>query len=194
MRANPDGTELEIFARGVRSSVGMDFHPQTGQLWFTENGRDWLGDNLPPDELNIADQPFKHFGFPFCHGKSIADPEFGKEAPCSEFTPPAFEFAAHVAPLGIRFYTGTTFPERYRNGLFVAKHGSWNSSTPVGYNVSFVSADQSGALKEEVFADGWLSGGKPWGRPVDVLMLPDGSLLVSDDHAGQIYSIRYEKN
>lgn len=192
MRVNPDGTALEIYARGVRSSVGLDFHPLTGELWFTDNGRDWLGEDLPPDELNRAPAPFMHFGFPHCFGKSVADPQFGKEARCADFSPPSFEFQAHVAPLGLHFYTGEQFPERYRNGAFVALHGSWNRSKKVGYELLFLKIEADSSITAETFLSGFVVGGDAWGRPVDIATLPDGSILVSDDLGGKIFRISYD--
>lgn len=190
-RMNPDGTEREVFARGVRNSVGFDWHPQTGALWFTENGRDWLGDDAPPCELNQAPRAGLHFGYPYCHGGTIADPEFGHKRPCGDFASPARNLGAHVAPLGMRFYTGTMFPAAYRGAAFIAEHGSWNRSKKAGYRVIAVRVEGDKATHEEVFAEGWLKGESAWGRPVDVQMLPDGSLLVSDDRAGVIYRITY---
>lgn len=189
MRMEPDGSNLEIYAHGVRNSVGFDWHPTTKELWFTDNGRDWLGDDLPPCELNHAPKQGMHFGYPFCHGTSVSDPEFGHLKACSEFTPPKTELGPHVAPLGMRFYTGKAFPEQYHNKIFIAEHGSWNRSTPIGYRVTMVSPDNP--EKFEIFAQGWLSGSQRWGRPVDVLVMPDGSMLVSDDLAGVIYRISY---
>jgi len=190
-RFNPDGRNLGIFAHGVRNTVGFDWHPKTGELWFTDNGRDWLGDNLPPDELNRAPQKGLHFGFPYCHGGTIADPKFGSQRSCKEFVPPAMVLGPHVAALGMRFYTGTMFPELYRNQIFIAEHGSWNRSTPIGYRISLVRLHGDQAISYGVFAEGWLNNSRAWGRPVDVLVMPDGALLVSDDRAGVIYRISY---
>jgi glucose/arabinose dehydrogenase len=192
MRLRPDGTNLETFARGIRNTVGFDWHPNTKELWFTENGRDWLGDNSPPDELNHAPRPGLHFGFPYCHSERIPDPEFGSRRQCSEFTPPVQNLDPHVAALGMRFYTGTMFPESYRQQIFIAEHGSWNRTTPIGYRVTLVRLDNNRAVSYEPFAEGWLRDGRAWGRPVDVLVMPDGSLLVSDDQAGVIYRIAYK--
>jgi len=192
-RMQPDGRGLEVFARGVRNSVGFDWHPEAGELWFTENGRDWLGDDRPPDELNRAPRPGLHFGFPYCHGGDIPDPEFGPGHDCAGFTPPAMRLGPHVASLGMRFYTGTMFPSEYRNQIFIAEHGSWNRSTPIGYRVSLVRVEGSHAVKYEAFAEGWLEGGRAWGRPADVLVMPDGALLVADDRAGAIYRISYKR-
>jgi glucose/arabinose dehydrogenase len=192
MRLRPDGTNLETFARGIRNTVGFDWHPKTKELWFTDNGRDWLGDDSPPDELNRAPRPGMHFGFPYCHGWSMADPEFGSKRQCSEFAAPVQNLGPHVAALGMRFYTGTMFPEAYRQQIFIAEHGSWNRTTPSGYRVTLVRLDNDRAVSYEPFAEGWLHEGRAWGRPVDVLVMPDGSLLVSDDRAAVIYRITYK--
>ena len=193
MRMNPDGSDLEVFARGVRNSVGRDWHPSTGELWFTDNGRDLLGDDRPPDELNRAPQAGLHFGFPYCHGGDIPDPQYGRERPCSEFTPPARRLGPHVAAIGMRFYTGTMFPEEYRNQVIIAEHGSWNRSVPIGYRVTLVRLEGDRAVSYEPFAEGWLQGREAWGRPADVLVMPDGALLVSDDRAGAVYRISYRE-
>ena len=192
-RMKPDGTRLEIFAHGVRNTVGFDWDPQTGGLWFTDNGRDWLGDDMPPDELNHAPRQGLHFGFPYCHGTNTPDPEFGNSRKCEEFIPPAIELGPHVGALGMRFYTGRMFPDEYRDQIFIAEHGSWNRSTPIGYRVTLVRLDNHRPVKYEVFAEGWLQDGRAWGRPVDVLVMPDGSMLVSDDEADAIYRISYKK-
>ncbi len=192
MRMNRDGSALEVYARGVRNSVGFDWDPRNGELWFTDNGRDMLGDDVPPDELNHATRAGQHFGYPYCHGGTIADPEFGRARPCSEFVAPAQALGAHVAAIGMRFYTGTQFPAMYRNQVFIAEHGSWNRSSKVGYSISLVRIDSAGkAVAYEPFASGWLQGQSAWGRPADVLVAPDGALLVSDDTAGAIYRISY---
>lgn len=193
MRMKPDGTGLEVFARGVRNSVGFDWHPKTAELWFTDNGRDWLGDDLPPDELNRASQKGLHFGFPYCHAGKIPDPDFGKQRTCAEFTAPAMSLDPHVAAIGMRFYTGTMFPHEYRNQIFVAEHGSWNRSTPIGYRVTLVRLEGNRPAEYEVFAEGWLQGGQAWGRPADVLVMSDGALLVSDDQANVVYRITYKQ-
>lgn len=179
-------------ARGVRNTVGFDWHPATKELWFTDNGRDWLGDNQPPDELNHAPRKGMHFGYPHCHGKDIADPEFGKQRKCGDFTPPAMPLGPHVASLGMRFYTGAMFPEKYRNQIFIAEHGSWNRSVKIGYRITLVQIEGNRAVKYQPFAEGWLQGNSAWGRPVDVQVMPDGALLVSDDAADAIYRISYE--
>jgi glucose/arabinose dehydrogenase len=191
VRMKPDGSNFEIFARGVRNSVGLTWHPDTKELWFTDNGRDNLGDDVPPDELNRAPRSGLHFGYPYCHGGTIADPQFGAGHPCSNYTPPVQTLGPHVASLGLRFYTGTMFPPEYRKQIFIAEHGSWNRSKKIGYRVTLVRLDGDRAVKYEPFAEGWLQGEQAWGRPVDVLELPDGSLLVSDDFANVIYRITY---
>jgi len=187
----PDGSDYRVFASGVRNSVGFDWDPRTGELWFTDNGRDWLGDDLPSDELNHAPRAGMHFGYPYCHQGDTADPEFGRKRACAEFSPPAFRLGAHVAALGARFYTGTQFPSEYRNNLFIAEHGSWNRSSRVGYRIVRVVVEGGRARKQEVFAEGWLQGESVRGRPVDLEVMPDGSLLVSDDYADAIYRIAY---
>ena len=191
-RMNRDGSQFEIFANGVRNSVGFDWHPQTGELWFTDNGRDWLGDDQPPDELNRANLKGLHFGFPFCHGGTLADPEYGSERVCSQFTPPAVRLDAHVAPLGMRFYTGLMFPKEYLNQIFIAEHGSWNRSRKSGYRLTLVRMQDNRILSYEPFAQGWLIDENAWGRPVDLEIMADGSMLVSDDQNGVIYRISYE--
>ncbi|PYN89357.1 MAG: sorbosone dehydrogenase [Candidatus Rokuibacteriota bacterium] len=188
------GGRPEVVARGVRNSVGFDFDPASGELWFTDNGRDYLGDDSPPDELNHLTKVGEHFGFPFCHGNGIRDPELNAGRACGEFTPPARELGPHVAAIGMRFYTGRMFPEKYRGGVFIAEHGSWNRSTPIGYRVSFVKIENGRATSYEPFASGWLKGSVSSGRPADVLVMPDGALLVSDDKAGRIYRISYAGN
>ena len=189
MRMNPDGSGLETFARGVRNTVGFDWHPETGELWFTDNGRDWLGDDLPPDELNHAPRSGLHFGFPYCHGKDIPDPKYGRRHRCGDFVPTALNLGPHVAALGMRFYTGRMFPDQYRNQVFIAEHGSWNRSIPIGYRVTLVQMVNSRPVHYGVFAQGWLQGNQAWGRPVDLLVMPDGALLISDDKANVIYRI-----
>ena len=191
-RLDLGGGKPEIVARGVRNSVGFDFHPQTRELWFTDNGRDLWGDDRPPDELNRLAKEGAHFGFPFCHGDGLADDKYNAGKSCRDYTAPARLLGPHVAAIGMRFYTGQMFPEKYRNSIFIAEHGSWNRTTPIGYRVSFVKIDNDKATSYEPFASGWLKGGTASGRPADVLVMPDGALLVSDDKAGQIYRISYE--
>ena len=190
MRMNADGSGLEVYASGVRNTVGFDWQPGTRALWFTDNGRDWLGDDLPPDELNAAPKQGMNFGFPYCYGKNHPDPEF-ENKDCSKYEPAALELGPHVAALGMRFYDGKMFPEKYRRCIFIAEHGSWNRSRPIGYRVMAVELRDNKPISYEVFAEGWLSGLSAWGRPVDVQVMPDGSLLVSDDKAGAIYRISY---
>ena len=192
LRMAADGS-YQIVARGVRNTVGFDWHPVTRRLWFTDNGRDWLGDNSPPDVLNVLTSNGQHFGYPFCHGREVSDPEFGSLRSCSEFRPPVQELGPHVAALGMRFYAGEMFPERYRGQIFIAEHGSWNRTDPIGYRVMVVRLGAGGqAAGYEKFATGWLQGGTAWGRPVDVMVREDGSLLVSDDRRGAVYRIVHE--
>ena len=196
-RVDPDGRNFEVFAHGVRNTVGFDWHPESDELWFTDNGRDnisgdpKINDDSPPDELNRAGEAGLHFGFPYCHGRNVQDPQFGSERDCGEFTPPEWELPAHVAALGMRFYTGSMFPESWKDVIFIAERGSWNRTVPIGYRVTAVRLNESGnAYSYDVFARGWLrSDGTAWGRPVDVLVAPDGALLVSDDRRGAVYRI-----
>lgn len=181
--------DFNVFARGVRNSVGFDWHPETRELWFTDNGRDMLGDDLPADELNHAPRPGMHFGFPHCHQGDTPDPQYGRD--CAGFTPPAQKLGPHVAALGMRFYTGKMFPPEYRSAIFIAEHGSWNRSRKIGYRLTLVRLEGNRPVSYQPFAQGWLEGESAWGRPVDIELLPDGSIAVSDDHAGAIYRIRY---
>jgi glucose/arabinose dehydrogenase len=198
LRMNPDGSEREVYARGVRNSVGLAWHPTTGDLWFTDNGRDNISpdpavtDDLPSCELNHAPEPGLHFGFPYVHQGDTPDPEFGAGHSPDDYTPPAVKLGPHVAPLGLVFYTGDMFPDAYKNQAFIAEHGSWNRRQKIGYRIKLVHFDDAGnAVGQEVFAKGWLDGEENWGRPNDVEQMPDGSLLVSDDQAGAIYRITY---
>lgn len=192
MRMKLDGSDLKIYAHGVRNSVGFDWHPDDKTLWFTDNGRDWLGDNSPPDELNHAPRAGMHFGFPFVHGKGLADPQFGRNIDHQLFTPPAFELGPHVAALGMSFYTGNQFPVSYHHHIFIPEHGSWNRSQKLGYRIMLVKIKGNTAISYEPFATGWLQdNGVVWGRPVATLILADGSMLVSDDYANAIYRIAY---
>jgi len=187
VRMNADGSNLETFASGIRNSVGFDWDPRTRGLRFTSNGRDRLGDDVQPDTLNHATRAGEHFDYPYCHAGTIPDPEVGSKRPCSAFVPPAQPLGPHVAALGMRFYTGNQFPERYRGQVFIAEHGSWNRSAKIGYRVTVVSLDASGrAISYAPLAEGWLQGQQAWGRPADVAVAPDGSLLVADDAAGAI--------
>lgn len=192
MRMNKDGSELEVFASGIRNTVGFNWHPQTKELWFTENGRDWLGDDMPPDELNHAPEPDMHFGFPYFHGNQMPDPEFGINRDPASFTPCVQELGAHVAALGMRFYTGSMFPKKYHNQILIAEHGSWNRSRKQGYRISLVTLEEGRPASYESFADGFMKDEKVFGRPVDIEQLEDGSILVSDDFAHAIYRISKE--
>ena len=203
IRMKPDGSNFEIFARGVRNSVGQTWHPDTKELWFTDNGRDNLGDDQPNDELNNASKAGLHFGYPYCHQGDILDPEFGKGKSCADYAPPAFKMGPHVAALGLKFYAGTMFPAEYRKQLFIVNHGSWNRSAQVshtGYRIMVAKIAGNKVVSYEPFAQGFLQAAEgatvarqAWGQPVDLLELPDGSLLVSDDRAGAIYRISYRR-
>ena len=191
MQMNPDGSNLQVFAAGIRNSVGFDWDPVTGELWFTDNGRDWLGDDLPPDELNHAPRAGLNFGYPYYYGDNVPDPEFKQHPDPANLVIPARKLGAHVAALGMKFYTGKMFPAEYRNQIFIAEHGSWNRTSQVGYRISLVRLQDGRAISYEPFATGWLQSIATWGRPVDVLVMPDGALLVSDDRANQVYRISY---
>lgn len=193
-RMDPDGSNMEIYASGIRNTVGFTWHPQTKELWFTDNGRDMMGDDVPPCELNSAPKAGMNFGYPYCHGGNIKDPEFGDKRPCSDFTPPVQNLNAHVAPLGLKFYTGDMFPEAYRNQIFIAEHGSWNRTLKSGHLVSLVKIENGKSVGYGTFAEGWLDHDtqEAWGRPVDILVMPDGSMLVSDDKGGMVYRIAYK--
>ncbi len=191
VRMNADGTEKETVAFGVRNSVGLAWNTRSGDLWFTDNGRDMMGDDVPPDELNRLRVDGTHFGFPYCHAGDIEDPEFGAKSECTEFVAPVQKLGPHVAAVGLVFYDGRMFPDEYRQQIFIAEHGSWNRSRKIGYRISMVRMSGSQALGYEVFAEGWLKNGDVSGRPVDLLVLQDGSMLVSDDKAGRLYRIYY---
>jgi len=192
IRMNPDGSDVEVVARGVRNSVGFDWHPETGVLFFTDNGADGMGDDIPADELNMVTQVGQHFGFPFLGGASVKLTGFEHVQAPADAVAPVIEFQAHTANLGIHFYRGGMFPSEYRNDAFVAQHGSWNRTEAVGYRIMRIRFDDDGnAVSKEVFADGWLEGQFAVGRPVSITELPDGSLLVSDDFANVIYRISY---
>lgn len=186
------GKDKQTVAAGIRNTVGFDWHPQTKELWFTDNGRDLWGDNKPPEELNRVSEPGQHFGYPYRYGKELVDAEF--KAPNIKFVPAALELPPHTAPLGMKFYTGDMFPPEYKNQILIAHHGSWNRSMPDGYYLSLVALKDGEPQTHQVFASGWLQEGRSWGRPVDILQLPDGSILVSDDEAGSIYRISYQVN
>ena len=192
LRMRPDGSNVEIFARGIRNTLGLDWDPLTGELWFTENGHNSLNDSAPTDEINRAPRAGLHFGYPYVHGTNLIDPVYGYGHNISDYTPPEIELEPHTAPLGLRFYTGAMFPREYRNQIFVAEHGSLPEFAPVGYRIELVTLNESRMVTgRTIFAEGWLQDGQPWGRPVDLLVMPDGSLLVSDDKAGVIYRISY---
>ena len=197
MRVDPAKGVLETVAQGVRNSVGFDFHPQTRQLWFTNHGRDWLGDDSPNDTLHVVTRKGQNFGYPYCHQGDTLDPEYGKNRSCSEFSQPTLKLGPHIAPIGMRFYTGKMFPAEYQNNIFIAMRGSWNRTIKQGYNVTRVSFDADGKPKMEPFLTGFLLDEKAdppmWGRPNDVLVMRDGSLLVSDDQNGIIYRVSYAK-
>ena len=192
-RMDPDGTNREIYANGVRNTVGFTWHPETKELWFSDNGRDMLGDDIPPCEINRVSEVGQHFGYPYCHGGTIKDPEYGDKFACSDFVAPVQNLGAHVAPLGIKFYTADMFPEEYKGQLFIAEHGSWNRSSKVGYRITLVKLDGNEAVSYEPFIDGWLDeeSQQEFGRPVDLLFLNDGSLLISDDYGDAIYRVSY---
>ena len=192
-RVNKDGSNKTIVARGMRNTVGITFHPETDELWFTDNGRDMLGDDIPPGELNRVSYNGEHFGFPFCHGKNIKDPILGNLGSCEESTGPVQELDAHVAPLGLKFYTGSQFPNEYKNQIFIPEHGSWNRTKKSGYRITVVKLDGNNAISYETFADGWMKDETTMGRPVDIAITNDGSMLVSDDHNGVIYRITYNE-
>ena len=193
-RMDPDGSNREIYAHGVRNTVGFTWHPETGNMWFTDNGRDMMGDDVPPCELNHIAEAGQHFGYPFCHGGIIKDPEYGEQRPCEDFVAPAQQLGAHVAPLAVKFYTGKMFPEQYKKYAFIAEHGSWNRSSKVGYRISLVKLEGNKAVAYETFIDGWLDepSQERFGRPVDILFLEDGSMLISDDFGDAIYRVSYE--
>ncbi|MBL0163232.1 MAG: sorbosone dehydrogenase family protein [Xanthomonadales bacterium] len=191
LRMNADGSGREDVAFGIRNTVGFDWQPGTTQLWFTDNGRDMLSDDLPSDELNRVSRTGEHFGFPYCHQGDTLDPEFGKGKDCANYTPPLLKLGAHVAALGMRFYTGSMFPPAYRGAAIIAEHGSWNRSEKSGYRVMTARIEGSRVVSHEPLIEGFMANEKSWGRPVDVLVMPDGALLVSDDQAGAVYRVTY---
>ncbi len=194
-RMDPDGSNREIYAHGVRNTVGFTWHPETKEMWFTDNGRDMMGDDVPPCELNRITEMGQHFGYPFCHGGTVKDPEFGNLRPCEDFVQPVQQMGAHTAPLGVKFYTGDMFPQKYKNQAFIAEHGSWNRSKKVGYKISLVELEDNKAVSYTTFLEGWLDheSQDQFGRPVDILFLEDGSMLVSDDYGDAIYRITYDR-
>jgi glucose/arabinose dehydrogenase len=194
LRVQPDKHLMEIYAQGVRNSVGMAFSPVTKQLWFTDNGRDWLGEDTPSDKLNHATAKGENFGYPFCHQGDILDPIYGKYASCADFVPPVVKLGPHVASLGMRFYTGDMFPASYKNAIFIARHGSWNRTKKLGGDIVVVKLKEDGTFASmEPFMTGFLENNKYNGRPVDVQPMKDGSLLVSDDWNGAVYRVSYAK-
>ena len=196
IKMDADGTNRQIVAKGVRNTVGLAWHPITEEMWFTDNGRDLLGDDLPPCELNRLSMIGQHFGFPYCHAGQLLDPEFGKGKSCENYTPPALKLEPHVAPLGLKFYTGNMFPPSYQNKIIIAEHGSWNRSKNAGHTghkISLVTEENGVGVRYETFIEGFLNKktNTAWGRPVDILVLEDGSVLISDDKSGTIYRIIY---
>jgi glucose/arabinose dehydrogenase len=189
----PDGTDRQTYARGIRNSVGFDWHPVTKELWFTDNGRDGWGNDRPPEELNRAPKAGLHFGYPYRYGSNLVDDTFPTKMMDADFTPAALELPAHNAALGVQFYTGAMFPAEFKGQAFIASHGSWNRNPPDGYRLLLVRFKDNQAAAWEDFASGWLIDEKFWGRPVDMEQMPDGSLLVSDDFAHVIYRISYVK-
>jgi len=195
VRVDPDGSNLEVVAEGVRNSVGFDFDPVTGDLWFTDNGGDMLGDNLPPCELNHVTEAGEHFGYPFWHAGLVRDPEFGGQRSHDEFKAPAQQLMAHVAPLGMIFHSGETVPDDLTGDILIAEHGSWNRTSKSGYRVMRAYLDDNReVVRYAPFITGWLQGEESWGRPVDLLELPDGSILISDDQAGVIYRVTFQES
>ena len=192
LRMDPMTGKTTIYAAGVRNSVGMAWHPDTGELWFSDNGRDLLGDDVPAEEINRVTRAGDHYGYPYIHAGDILDPQFGRGYDPAEYVPPEIMIQAHSAALGLAFYTGAQFPESYRNALFIAEHGSWNRSSKVGYRVSVVRFGAAGGPVYEPFLDLWLKDDEVSGRPNDVLVSRDGSLLISDDKVGAIYRMTYQ--
>ncbi|MFS4491848.1 PQQ-dependent sugar dehydrogenase [Maribacter sp. 2308TA10-17] len=193
-RMDPDGSNREIYAQGVRNTVGFTWHPETKNMYFTDNGRDMMGDDIPPCELNRITEAGQHFGYPYCHGGVVKDPEFGDQQPCADFVAPVQALGAHVAPLGVKFYTGAMFPEKYKKYAFIAEHGSWNRTKKVGYKIALVQIEDGKSVAYDTFIEGWLDeeSQERFGRPVDMLFLEDGSMLISDDFGDAIYRVTYE--
>lgn len=192
-RINPDGTGFEYVARGIRNSVGFDWHPVTKQLYFANRGRDWLGDNAPNDTLHHVPRLGLHFGYPYCHQGDLPDPDFGRDRSCADFAPPLLKLGPHVAPIGMVFYNGNMFPHEYKNRIFIGERGSWNRAEKVGFRVVMVTLGMGPLPKQEVFAEGWLQGDQFWGRPTYPYVMPDGALVVADDYNGAIYRISYQR-
>jgi glucose/arabinose dehydrogenase len=195
-RYNFDGSGMEVVARGVRNSVGFDFHPRTKELWFTDNGRDWMDENGPEEELNRVSKVGEFFGFPYCHANGIADRDVKRADPCKGVTMPVTLLGAHAAALGMRFYTGNMFPAEYRDSVLIARHGSWNRQKKSGFDVVRVTAGADGRnARVQPFMWGFLDegGNNFWGRPTDVMLMPDGSVLVSDEQNGAIYRVSYAR-
>ncbi len=190
-RMSLDGSNFEVVQHGIRNSVGFDWDPKSGYLWFTDNNRDWLGDDLPACELNVATEDGQHFGYPYCHQGDLPDPKYGKMRSCDEFVIPAQNLVAHSAPLGISFLNDAEVPPSFKNRLLIAEHGSWNRTTPVGYRITMVDIEEDRATNYSVFAEGWLDGDDKYGRPVDVATYIDGSILVTDDFHNAVYRIDY---
>lgn len=193
-RMDADGNNREIYAKGVRNSVGFTWHPESKEMYFTDNGRDMLGDDIPPCELNRVTEPGQHFGYPFCHGGVIKDPEFGAQRPCADFVAPVQALGAHVAPLGVKFYRGNMFPEKYKEYAFISEHGSWNRTKKVGYKIALVQLEDGKSVGYDTFLEGWLDeeSQERFGRPVDILFLEDGSMLISDDFGDAIYRVTFD--
>jgi glucose/arabinose dehydrogenase len=192
-RINADGTGFEYWAHGVRNSVGFDWHPESKELYFATHARDWLGEDVPSDRLDVAPKKGLHFGYPYCHQGDILDPEFGKGRACAEFAAPLLKTGPHIAGNGVEFYTGSMFPAEYKNRMFLAQRGSWNRTQKIGFRVAMVTLKPGDVPKYESFAEGWLQGDQVWGRPVYTKQMKDGSLLISDDYAGAIYRVSYSK-
>jgi glucose/arabinose dehydrogenase len=191
-RINLDGSGMEVVAKGVRNTVGFDWHPGSKELYFTDNSRDWASEDLPEDELNRVTKIGQHFGSPFCYQGDFPDPEFGWGRSCSEFEKPVLKTGPHSASLGMRFYTGDKFPAKYKNAIFIARHGSWNRSVKFGGDILAVFLNPNGTVKStEVFITGFLENNSYIGRPVDVLFLKDGSMLISDDFNGAVWRVTY---
>jgi glucose/arabinose dehydrogenase len=195
-RYNPDGSGMEVLARGVRNTVGFDWHPKTGELWFTDHGRDWMGDDTPQDELNRISQTGLNFGFPYCHAQGLPDQDIKKSDPCAGVTRPVALMGPHAAAMGVQFYTGKMFPAQYRDAMFIARKGSWNRTKLIGFDVVTVRASADGkSARVTPFMTGFMDAKENsfWGRPAYLLQMPDGALLVSDEQLGAIYRVSYAK-